>query len=841
MKNPAECGVVFWLFLHQSVAKLQGNKVIRFPIYLVTLCFVPVFLSSCVTLPDPETSQDFNAHTIADISAGHSVGQSFTSQRAKLKGIDLWFRPVTPTSLKVELFHGPEEDSPIFSGLVNAVDGKTHISIPTRDDPPGQSYYLKINIMQGETEVLGRNEDAYPAGSAFIDDQTINADLAFQTTYEYEQEAVFSDLRGLLSMGDLLLPLGLLLFLPGWLLLDWSSLKDEIDFGERLAIALGLSLAVVPLLMLWTSLIGLHWGRILVWFVAGILVAVLVWRWFRESQETSRRSSITNHKLQIESEQADNLVEENTFQLLRPISHFSIIILIMIFALALFLRFAMIRDLAAPAWVDSIHHGLITRLILESGGIADTYAPYLPTGAEHYHFGYHSILATYIWLIGSEIHTSMLIFGQVLNALMVFPIYLLAKNLTNNRSAGFTAALIVTSFTLMPAYYASWGRYTQLTGLLVLPATFTLIMKILQAKSFAEISKADWLLTTVACAGLFLIHYRVAAFLGMLILAYLLAQVSPKLWIKAIGKLALTGLLIVIFLLPWLPETFVQLLLPTGLKLSGGQVEFSNIPWNFLTPGLGETALILAGIGLVIGIISLKRFPFTLILWTGLLYLAANLGVFAHIPGAGFINPVSIDITLFIPIAILGGFAIGGLLVWFDKFIPVRWQLIPRVIFIALGIGGGILGAQRLLPTLNPITFLARDTDFPAIEWIDENIPTGETILINSMPWGYGLYMGSDGGYWISALSSHPTIPPPVIYGMGKADEINYINETSEAIRTVGENPAALWELMQAENFHFVYTGARGGVISPQALSQSELFSVRYQQDNTWVFEVRGN
>ena len=98
--------------------------------------------------------------------------------------------------------------------------------------------------------------------------------------------------------------------------------------------------------------------------------------------------------------------------------------------------------------------------------------------------------------------------------------------------------------------------------------------------------------------------------------------------------------------------------------------------------------------------------------------------------------------------------------------------------------------------------------------------------------------MGNDGGFWISALSDHPTIPPPVIYGLGERSEVEKINQIAEAVRTDGENPAALWDLMQAENIQFVYTGGRGGVISPQALAQSELFTVRYQQNGTWVFEA---
>ena len=77
-----------------------------------------------------------------------------------------------------------------------------------------------------------------------------------------------------------------------------------------------------------------------------------------------------------------------------------------------------------PAWVDSIHHGLITRLILEQGGLPESFSPFIPSGAESYHSGFHSNLATYIWLTDLEIHTAMQFFGQVLNALMGFPIYL---------------------------------------------------------------------------------------------------------------------------------------------------------------------------------------------------------------------------------------------------------------------------------------------------------------------------------------------------------------------------------------------------------------------------------
>ena len=61
---------------------------------------------------------------------------------------------------------------------------------------------------------------------------------------------------------------------------------------------------------------------------------------------------------------------------------------------------------------------------------------------------------------------------------------------------------------------------------------------------------------------------------------------------------------------------------------------------------------------------------------------------------------------------------------------------------------------------------LFRQADYPTMEWINKNIPANKTILINPFPWGYGLYAGNDGGYWISPLANRPTMPPPALYGL---------------------------------------------------------------------------
>ena len=144
----------------------------------------------------------------------------------------------------------------------------------------------------------------------------------------------------------------------------------------------------------------------------------------------------------------------------------------------------MVRDLAFPAWVDPIHHSTIVRLIVEQGAYPQSYAPYVSALHASYHAGFHSLVATFHWLSGLEISRAMLLLCQVFNALSVLAVYLLTTSLTKDRLAGLFAALATGFLSSMPAYYASWGRYTQLTGLLVLPVCAALLMRLLSGRAF---------------------------------------------------------------------------------------------------------------------------------------------------------------------------------------------------------------------------------------------------------------------------------------------------------------------------------------------------------------------
>ncbi len=524
-----------------------------------------------------------------------------------------------------------------------------------------------------------------------------------------------------------------------------------------------------------------------------------------------------------------------------------------IFALSLTIRLIMVRDYATPTWVDSVHHGLLTRLILEQGGFPVSYAPYLDIRITEYHPGFHSILASFIWLSGLSIDQAMLILGQVLNALAIFASYLFTVSLLSDRRAGLIAAAITGLFTPMPAYYTSWGRYTHLAGMLILPVFFSILKTLwdqssnspgITSNEGSKQAKPSFpfkpvILLSLVSGGLFLTHYRIAGFAFLLAFAYLVFQ-SPlnlHLFVKKTIPASLAALGALLLILTWFWPTLTQTLLPKLSAPVSPQPLFNGFAWQYLASGLGRYTLVLAIFGLILGISFRKQFAFTLLLWVSLLFVLPNLSALG-LPGGSFVNQTAVEISLYLPISVLGSYFLSQIVGITDHLPPKGWRQVSRGFLLFSAVVLIFLGAKRTLAILNPVTVLSRQPDLPALVWIEDNLPQGETIAINPFLWGYGVYAGSDGGYWISPLTGHPTFPPPVLYSAGSLEERGRINQVSAQIIAQGNNASALAVTLRQNNIRYIYLGARGGAVSPSSLLDSPDFHSLYQANGTWVFEL---
>ncbi|NIR62275.1 MAG: hypothetical protein GWO10_00420 [candidate division Zixibacteria bacterium] len=217
------------------------------------------------------------------------------------------------------------------------------------------------------------------------------------------------------------------------------------------------------------------------------------------------------------------------------------------------------------------------------------------------------------------------------------------------------------------------------------------------------------------------------------------------------------------------------------------------------------------------------------------MFFAANLGALG-LPDPGFINNLSVEINLFLPIGLFAAFGVDEFRLQLRKYIPAKWTAGFDLALFAVLLAGSVFGAGKLLPILNPVTLLARESDLAAIEWIDDNLPDQEVILINPQGWGYGLYMGADGGYWISPLAGNPTIPPPVLFSLGPIESIAETNTLIEDVMASHTEPADIWDLMSDNDIDYLFIGDRGGVFSGDRLTNSPFFQLIHQNGASQVF-----
>jgi hypothetical protein len=789
-------------------------------------------LTGCVSMQDAEVSQVYRADQVGVITSDHNLGQSFVSRRSGLNSVQLYLRPLGDSTqwpdqvLTFRLFHSPQDAAPLAQSRLSlqalAKQDPVAFNFAPQNDPPQTSYYLELSVDSGQVAVSGRNDDQYPDGQLYVDGAPQEKDISFSTSYDYGAAALWLDLQTWLSQLWLLIPLLLGVWLPGRLLLRLTHFDDRLDAAERLAISVGLSLSLAPTLMIWTSLLDVRWTAGSVWATALILLAGYLWL---------QRNTLLHFFHNLRGYQPNP-------------------ILLALLAVMLFssgLRLAMVRDLSASPWVDSVHHAMITQMIVEQGRFPASYAPYIQLDTANYHSGFHSNLAVFLWLSGLEVATGMLWFGQALNALMVLAAYQFTKLATRSALAGVIAALICGVFTPMPAYYTSWGRYTQLAGLLILPTAITFITYLFNSPGGGR--RRAFLLAVLTASGLTLTHYRVLAFMLCLVLPFLLVRFLTSMrepsrrsdFLRGLAWLVGAGLVTVLLTLPWIPATLETLVLPRSGVAAQPANFFSDFAWGYLNSAWGQQSLWLATGGLLLALLRRWKLAVVFALWMGLMFFLANLGAL-RLPGGNFINNSSVEISLFLPIAVLGGYFVADLFDLAKAHLPAWGTPALAGLLVLGGAAAAILAGRALLPILNPVTMLFREGDRPAIAWVAENLPADASILINPFSWGYSIYAGNDGGYWIVPLAQRRTLPPPILYGYDDnparlTARINF----EKKVLDLSSDPAGLHALLLEQHTDYVYLGVRGGALSPSLLSHDAGFQVLYAHGGAWVFRVRHN
>ncbi len=647
--------------------------------------------------------------------------------------------------------------------------------------------------------------------------------------------------------GRLGVAMALVLLAPGYLI--ERRLAPSQPVLARLSLWLALSLSLVPLAYQWLHVAGLALGAPGLWLAAALLAgATLVCAW---------------RDLDASPDQA-------------PAGpRWAGALTALIFALTLWTRFAQIEGLAFPPWVDPVHHALLIRVAAETGMAPLSLEPYLPVRDLPYHWGYHVTIATLLRLSGLDLPQTLLVSGQILNALNALTVAGLALTLWRRPLAAPVAALIVGLVSLMPAYYLSWGRYTQLAGLLMLPS-----LAIAWNAALHHRGRGWWLAVALCLAGLNLVHIRMLIF-GLLLMASLgLVRAAGQPWAAVRARLpgALAAVVAAVALTaPWLALIINRALLPAaaaGELAGGGSYNALNENLLWIAPNRLLVALALGGA--LLALWRRERAGAALLIWVGLLALATNPWLLGYaLPAAGavalingllrrapllalagavllLLNPALVRlpylwllpndvlvISLFLPLALLIGGGAALALHWLEAARPrLRPFLMPATAVVVLALG--LWGANNSRSVINPVTLLVRPGESAALAWAAAETPPDARFLVNAAPWLPGARRGADGGWWLLPLAGRWTSAPPVVYVYGPPEYVAHVNAVADTV--IGYGPGqeqAILDLIRAEGITHIYLVDGSGPLQAGLFAGRPGFVQVYGRDGVTIFAVK--
>lgn len=603
------------------------------------------------------------------------------------------------------------------------------------------------------------------------------------------------------------LALGLML-LPGLAAWAWLGKRGQ-DPIVALTQIIGLSLAGIALLAEWAFTLGGSFSPLGIGLLLAGMAALAVYGLLRRKPHASK---------------------QQLWQLLIGLALFGGLIA---------WRLYQVRDLLLPNWVDSQHHYLIIRVMLEQRGLPATLTPYLDQPF-YYHFSFHAATALFTALSGLSIGRAMLIFGQILNAAIALSVYTLGKTLWKDWKPALAAALLVGLVTRMPAYYASWGRYTLTAGMVLLPLAMAAALQVMQKPG----NKRGIINLALLTGGLLLSHYfaaiLLAFFMGLLILVKFLPRLKTLLTalFETRGVLAGGGLGL-LAALPWVWRMMRLSALSTGIQ--------SNLPssaadlqaasstaayiWKLMGPASNYWLMLPAGVGLVWALVRRKQFTFGL--WTAICGLLA-------LPWSVMLRPFRPDhfaIILFLPLAVWAGWAAWQLGEWLAKALKRNWLALAAP---GLLVGGWVIWSFDFSAhIINTSTILVTEADIEALDWVRENTPEDARFFINTTYWLNDIYRGADGGGWLLPYTSRWALVPTVFYGFSPdKDMTSQIRQWGERAATITTCDDAFWALVEETGADWVYVTKENGEIQSIDLINCHTLQLLYSSQSINIYKI---
>lgn len=847
----------------------------------LVLYLIPIIIIGLVGCSPIVKNEQAQHNSEIKLDGENSIGQTFLTSYDGLSGISLFLKPGEQHGGDIVLEVRKEPNKSTIHRSVSIPlnnitrAGYYKFSFPNLKDSFRQDYYLEITIEgNGDVWVGVGPGDNYQNGSAYSNNVPINKQLAFRLIYEPQLLLIGLGIELLKWAGYIIVSI-FLFVVPGWAFLLWLFPSwEKIPWSERLALASGTSLALYPIILLWSNLFGLRLGQLYAWILplAGL---ALIFLKYRKKIRISRAHS-------REEQAPDTMVsngESNGKRIQRFIhDHLPEFTLFFLLGLIILVRYWNIRMLEAPLWGDSYQHSMIAQLLVDNQGIPSSWLPYVPYQSLTVHYGFPASVALLQWLVEIPNTIATLYIGQVLNVIAAFSLYPLAVRMSGgNRWAGVGAVLFAGLLSPTPAFYTNWGRYAQLAGQAILPIALWFFWDALddqldrsnddenahknsssaQQELFANDSFKKLLISGTVIAGMTLSYYRMPFFFGAFILAWLITwgfkywRVDLRQWGYSITRIVtMIGISILLFL-PW------------GFRLSGGvligaieagvtvgspqQAILQDFQaWRDFSFYVPTLVLILVILASLLSLIIKRNLFITLFLWF-LFLVAFKAGQLIRLPGANMIQNFVVIIALYIPISILLGWFFGTITDFIIHYNKNIGQITAVLAIILLGIWGVL--DQRNIVDEDKFA-LVTQPDVKAMQWIRDNTPQDARFLVE----GFRIYngtsaVGSDAGWWISLLTGRQNTMPPQYALLSEIPSTPNYSKDVVALVTGLENNSLDSEiglhLLCEQDITHIYIGQGQGEIgygatqlfSPDMVAESQAYQLIYHHDRVYIYE----
>ncbi len=428
---------------------------------------------------------------------------------------------------------------------------------------------------------------------------------------------------------------------------------------------------------------------------------------------------------------------------LERISLLTSLLFFVAFSVFLILQLAFLKNMILPSYFDSAEHYRIIKAVSEYDASSSSGFPI----TNYYHVGFHLLSATLSNVFHLGIVDIMLVFGQVILAVLPFSLFFIIKRETASNVAAVFTCLLAGVGWHMPSHVVDWGKYPALFSLVGIHFVLCIAYLIYQNnQTKAERIALYGLLAFGVLTSVFL-HTRsliIFSFMGVSLLLTARWKRLPLLFQRIV--VALVVLLIAAEIIAVQSTSVLPLLFETYVRRD----------------------MVATGLILFLLIFSVWAFP-DLTFFLLLLFSLTIAGLF--IPVTGFmgygaltlLDRPYVQMLLYLPLSIFGGLGMAGLNQFLQKF---SRPIISAQLTILLVFGLLVLNVKAnhsFYPS--DCCQIASHDDLSAIHWMDKALSPDANVLIASA----NLFVtslespdalaGMDGGIWVTPLISRTTIP----------------------------------------------------------------------------------